>query len=325
VKYIKNKKAIFAAPIIFGLVLVFVLTSQLYGKKSQLASAKAEVLGASTTSPADGVIRGIPLDSLQQAFVTPPTKPVQVSFEAVPKFNAKSILVYEPDSDAILFSQNSDEKLPVASLTKLMTALISYSDPDFTKPIVITSKDQVNVSPSLHLRVGDSVQPLDLMKAMLVGSANDAAQTLANHFPDSKTFIAAMNAKAQEIGLTCTHFSTPIGFDVQGNYSCASDMQKLVEYAMKTLPYDEIWKNIDYSFVSSKGNKYSIKNSNKLVLTHKNVRSIKTGFTNEAQGNMVAQIEGPNGNKVVAIILGAKNRDTETMKAANYAFESFDW
>lgn len=249
----------------------------------------------------------------------------QVSFDEVLDVQAKAVLVYEPEGGLTLLQRNEDKKLPIASLTKLMTALVAQQQPDFSKPIVITSDDRLQVAPILGVRNGDSIMPADLVKAMLVGSANDAAWTLANHFGGREAFVNQMNAMAEQLGLKNTHYSNPVGFDSDENYSTAADLKVLAQYALDHLPYSEIWQQSNYSFSSAAGNKYFIKNSNRLIFGHNNIKSIKTGLTPMALGNMIVQAENDQGDKIVAIVLGTADRDSNTLEVINYIYRAFSW
>jgi len=242
-----------------------------------------------------------------------------------PELQAKSVLVYDQNSKLVLYSKEIDKKLEIASLTKLMTALVAVAQPNFNQPIIITKADKVYTSPILNLKVGDKVLPEDLVKAMLVGSANDAALTLANHLTNFKNFIAAMNAEAQILGLSNTRFSTPIGFDDPQNFSTASDLQKLVDYAVQVLPYREIWQNLNYGFSSLNGTQYKIANSNTLISDHPNIKSIKTGQTTLAQGNMVVSAQNLEGHRIIVIVLGSNQRERDTLAAVDFAFKNFVW
>lgn len=254
----------------------------------------------------------------------PQPSPVQIVL-GDPSINARSILVYDPESNLNLYQKNADQQLPIASLTKLMTAIVAIKNSAFNQAITITDSDHVSIEPVLHLRTGDKIMPIDLVKAMLVGSANDAAVALANHFPNYDAFVAAMNQQAQTLGMTETHFSTPIGFDQPGNYSTAADLKKLVNFAVKNLPYGQIWQNTNYSFASASGNQYKIQNSNMLVFKYPNIKSIKTGFTEQAQGNMIVLANNSQGNQVITMILGSSQREKDTLSMVDYVFKKFSW
>jgi D-alanyl-D-alanine carboxypeptidase len=249
---------------------------------------------------------------------------VQIKFDQL-NISAKSVLAYDLQTGKVLVSEGADQKLAIASLTKLMTSIVAMEDPNFNTPIVITSADHTSITPILGLKNGDRVMPMDLVKSMLVGSANDAAKAIGNHFPNNKDFVAAMNAKAVELGMTNTHFDNSTGFDTNTNYSTAEDLQKLLQYALTVLPYQDIWKDINYSFTSVDGHGSKIKNSNSLVVKNKNIHSIKTGYTPKALENMVVQAENETGNKIVVIVLGTTDRDGNMKKAVDYVFDSFEW
>lgn len=238
---------------------------------------------------------------------------------------AKAVLVYDLASKTALVSQNTQKRLPIASLTKLMTAIVALEDAGFNKPIVITPEDKLQTLPLLGLKVGDEVLPMDLVKAMLVGSANDAAWALANHLPSRDIFIAKMNAKANALGLRNTSYANPIGFDEENNFSTAEDLRKLLNYALNKLPYEIIWKSTNFSFISILGTSYSIKNSNDLVFKYPNIKSIKTGLTVGALQNMISEVHDYRGNEIITIILGAQDRNAETLKAVDYVFGNFTW
>lgn len=249
----------------------------------------------------------------------------QTKFPPVPEFAARAVLAFDPNSGAVAFSQNTNERLAVASLTKLMTAVVAFEDPRFEEPITISSQDRVEISPSLHLRAGDSVRPLDLIHAMLVGSANDAAQALANHMQSRGDFVQAMNSKAQSLGMADTHFSTPIGFDIPQNHSSANDMKILVDYAFRRLPYKELWQSRNFSFTSLGGTSYKIQSSSKISGGRYNINTIKTGLSPEALGNIIVLAEDGKGNRIVSIILGSTDRDTDTSVLVDYIFRNFSW
>jgi serine-type D-Ala-D-Ala carboxypeptidase (penicillin-binding protein 5/6) len=268
------------------------------------------VLGAFAKAPVSSVVDELPRGASATVLKT---------LETNKEFKAKAVLVYEVNSDTILFSQTPDQQLQIASLTKLMTALVSQEDPSFYDPITVTAADQLNVSPNLRLRIGDQVYPHDLVRAMLVGSANDAAVALANHFPNKQVFVDRMNAKAVELGMNSTKFSNPMGFDSASNYSTATDVLKLVKYALPKLPYQQVWENKDYAFTSELGGRYVIKNSSRL--NHTSIKSIKTGNSKGALGNMVVQLEPQNDRKYILIVLGATNREAVIQEVADFVLE----
>lgn len=234
-----------------------------------------------------------------------------------PSMTARAFLVYDPENGKIIFSNNEEQQLPIASLTKLVTALVAMSDSDFNRPITVSGGDKTMVRPLLNLQAGDKVMPKDLVGAMLVGSANDAATALANHFSTEEEFTVRMNALAAGLGMSNSHFSNAAGFDLAGNYSTAKDLIKLVEYSRKKLPYEKLWQNRDYSFVSQNGTKYFIRNSSNIGAINSNIKLIKTGQTPAAKGNLVAFFSDGQRN-LISIILGSEDREGETAALLDY-------
>ncbi len=317
-------------------ILIPAVALLLFAFNWQIPQAKTgKVLGATTTVTSPDTSQDFNFSTpLQGPIATPPRggdvndeKAVkQTNYSVVPDVKAKAFLVYDPVVQTILYQKNIDDQVAIASLTKFMTAIVASEDPSFKESITITQEDVLKVSPYLGLVPGDKVNPEDLLKAMLLGSANDAALTLANHFPNKIDFVLKMNAKAKELGMENTHFSNPVGFDSEANYSTAKDLRKLVNYGIDILPYDQIWsQQASYSFESLLGKTYKIKNSNDLVFEYKNIKSIKTGYTAKAQGNMIVEAVNDNGNKVIAIVLGTPDRNDSTLEVIKYVFDNFSW
>ncbi|MDB4940235.1 MAG: dacA [Candidatus Doudnabacteria bacterium] len=313
----KNTKAEKLAKVFSVLIPVFVFTVF-------LPSVENTIEAQTVNTPEPAAVLGA-FSENKPAAADSNIEPYQVSFDKALSDNAKAELVYDSKTGKELISRNIDKKLEIASLTKLMAAVVAVEQSDFSKPVEITAVDHVGVSPVLNIKTGDSVLPENLVEAMLVGSANDAAVTLANHFGNTADFVKKMNAKAEELGMTNTHYDNPVGFDSENNYSTAADLQKLVNYALKTLPYEQIWQQNNLTFKSEQGNKYSIKNSNALVANHSSIKSIKTGLTPVALGNMIVQAEDSDGNKIISIVLGSLDRNNSTLQAVNYVFGSFVW
>ncbi len=156
--------------------------------------------------------------------------PKKLKFVSLSAIKAKSLFVYDVNSGIVLVDKNSDFPLPIASLTKLMTAYVAYLNIDFAEIVRINQNDVFNVSPVIGVKIGDEISAGDLFNSMLIGSSNDSAKTLANYITKktSTNFIDLMNEEAKQIGMSNTHFSNPLGFDSESNYSTAKDMELLV-------------------------------------------------------------------------------------------------
>lgn len=232
------------------------------------------------------------------------------------KINAESFLVADVKTGEVLAEKDSSKQRSIASLTKLMTGLVAYTQNILKKEVVVEKEDHLNVSPVLGLREGDTVLAQDLFNAMIVGSANDAAQTLANFTSRTtgKNFTDLMNETARVLGMTETSFSNPLGFEKTGNYSTAQDILKLVIATQRFSTFTELGKNTEYDFTGSQRT-YHIRATNKLIGRYADVEGVKTGFTEQAGETMVTKITR-NGKSVYIIVLGSNNREKDTMEIA---------
>ena len=149
-----------------------------------------------------------------------------------PVIKASALYMIELQSGRVLLEKNPTRRLPPASLTKIMTALIALESAPLQEVVKIHPRAIVHHS-SLKLHAGEQFLLRDLVTAMLVASANDACEAIAWHIGgDDKRFVAMMNERATKLGLTNTHFANPCGFDAPGHYSTAGDLAKLTEQAI---------------------------------------------------------------------------------------------
>ncbi len=277
------------------------------------ASAEApQVLGASTVQ-----IRG--------AALPPVSKPVLGAGFDDSRISAKSYVVYDEATGAVLASRNADQRLPIASLTKLMTGLVAYRELSMSDEVTVLG-GLTGTSPILGLRTGDQVRTEDVMKAMLVGSCNDAAQALAK-FIESKastTFVSLMNDEASRLGMANTRFSNPTGFDSQYNYSSANDLAKLIQTTQKLLPFREVGKLSRYELQGATGISYATQATNKLIRHHADITAIKTGFT-EGSGGSMAVKSTQGGHTVILIVVGSSDRERDILDLKDEIFGHIEW
>ena len=302
-----------------ALAIIFLFAGKILDQNSQgsITTASAElapvpqVLGASTD------IRG-----------------ETASLNAIPEFtgqindatvSAQSFLVADMATKTILAEKNSDQKEAIASLTKLLTALVTYENVDINTTVPITTQDVFSVSPILGLRPGDNVAMLDVFNAMLVGSCNDAARTLANHVQDitGKDFVGLMNQKAQELGMDESHFSNPLGFDSPDNYSTAHDLFTLVQTVEQLSVFTSLGKKTGYTFSGDFGSYHAV-STNKLVGKFPEIEAVKTGSTAQAGQAMISKAS-ENGHTVVIIVLNSRDRDADTTNLESQVFENTQW
>jgi serine-type D-Ala-D-Ala carboxypeptidase (penicillin-binding protein 5/6) len=244
----------------------------------------------------------------------------------VPSITAKAALAYDLKSGSILYTYNFDEKLPIASLTKLMTALVVIRSSDIDSFVIIKKSDINVVGSSSGLVEGESVRVKDLLRAMLISSSNDAALALANYVGGSEErFVAMMNDQARLLGLVNTHFSNPVGWDIEENFSNALDLSKIVNAFIQSRVLSEIVQTRETE-IKSEDNRYTHKltSTNKLLLENPTVIGIKTGFTTKALGNLIIRdVRGE--QDVVTIVLGSENREEDTQKLLDWLFSVYRW
>ncbi len=262
---------------------------------------------------------------------------------------AKSAVAVDVDSEKILYDQNANRRLPIASLTKLMTALVVLDNlKDLSKEVVTIDQEvcsaptsKIGCPTSTHcfsdvLHPGEKVKAQDLLEAMLVNSANDAAIALAKHIAGSQEkFAGLMNKKAQEIGLRNTHFCNPSGLDDEESsqkcYSSASDVAKIVVYALKNKRYQDLQRifKIKEKWFNSLDNqkKHRFATTNILLDSMPNCLGAKTGFTYEAGKTLMMIASHPQNKeiKVVAVILNDPYRFEDAQKLFNWVFQSYKW
>jgi len=278
------------------------------------AKNQPQVLGVSTSTPS---IRGA--DSEAKLIS-------QINFPDLSAVNAKSYLVFDLASGQTLLAKNSGQKFAIASLTKLMTALVAYGNIDLNQDFVISDRDILNVKPDLGLVPGDSVRALDIFNAMLIGSCNDAAKALANYttLVSGSDFVGLMNQKAADLGLQNTSYQNPMGFDNSGNYSTVEDLKILIIQEQKLSVFTDLGRRINYEFLGSLGKAYYTSATNKLIQKYPDIQAIKTGWTDEANGAMATKVD-IGGREVVIVVLDSQNRESDTLKLKAALESSFDW
>lgn len=242
------------------------------------------------------------------------------------KISAFSYFVMDLNSEEIILKKDADKKHSIASLTKLLTALLVYENLNFESTATVINKDTINATPVLNLIPGDQIKISDLFNAMLIGSCNDAALMLGRILQEkTQTPIAKlMNDKAKELGMDNSQFSNPLGFDSAYNYSTASDLWRVVKITANLPAFIELEHKTSYGFISDNGNSYRARATNKLITKYPDISAIKTGFTGEAQGTMIVKIEN-NKNPYIIIILGSQSRESDIVNLKDQISQSFSW
>lgn len=212
-----------------------------------------------------------------------------------------------------------------ASLAKIMTAVVLLEGEWRDDAVVRASERAATVSGArIGLRKGDRVRAGDLLTAMLVRSANDAAVALAEHAAGSvEAFAERMNVRAKGLGLTHTHFANPTGLDDPGQTSSAADLLRLTESALTHEGFRNRTSLARARVSTLDGRKFSFDSSNALLGRLEGARGVKTGFTSKA-GKCVAALAERDGCRVLAVLLDAPDRWWAAAAMMEKAFESCD-
>ncbi|HET7629198.1 MAG TPA: D-alanyl-D-alanine carboxypeptidase family protein [Bacillales bacterium] len=244
---------------------------------------------------------------------------------------AKSAILIEADTGKVLYAKQPDKKLPPASMTKIMTMLLimeALNDGRLSwDEKVRTSEHAASMGGSqVFLEPGEKMTVKDMLKAIAIGSANDASMAMAEKIGGSEeAFVKMMNEKAEKLGLQHTHFENPTGLPAENHYSSARDMAKI---ARALLAYDKITeytgKYEDY-LREDTDEKFWLVNTNRLVKFYPGVDGLKTGYTNKAKFCLTATAK-KDGMRVIAVVMGAdtaKARNNEVSNMLDYAFGHF--
>lgn len=243
----------------------------------------------------------------------------------VPLFSARAVLIKDLLTDMPLYQKDSFISFPIASTTKIMTALVA-SEYYKQNSVLIVGKSATTPGSKVGLMAGESLSFRSLLYGMLLNSGNDAAYAIAENYPGGVVgFVSAMNKKVLEIGLKNTHFDNPAGFDSPDHFSSASDLAKITEEALKIDALAKIFATKNTDIVSlDKRYIHKLFNLNKLLSDVSGVLGVKTGTTEKAKENLVTLVER-NGHKVLLVVLGSDDRFGETTRLIDWAYANFTW
>lgn len=250
--------------------------------------------------------------------------------------DATSLLLMEASSGTVLYEKNADEALPPASVTKIMTVLLVLEAIDAGK---VKLDDTVTVSTyaasmggsQVYLKEGEVMRVEDLLKSVIIASANDAAVALAEHILGSEeAFVARMNERAQELGMAHTTFMNTNGLDDsdQGHLTSARDIAIMTRETLRhplIFQYTTIWMD------TIRDGAFGLTNTNRLIRFYKGANGLKTGSTAKA-GFCISATAKRENMQLIAVVMGSSSRDNRNAAAAsmldfgfaNYAVTSFD-
>lgn len=235
--------------------------------------------------------------------------------------SASAAAVINGDNGEVIYLKNADERLPMASTTKIMTALLLCEHGDFNREITVTKEMLAVEGSSMGLLPGDTVTLHDLLYGMLLASGNDAANVTAFVLGGSvQGFVDMMNEKAQALGLQNTHFATPSGLDADDHYTTALELANLARYAMQNDDFAAAASS--KSAVLNYGNppyRRTLTNHNRLLKYFDGAVGVKTGFTKKS-GRCLVSAAKRDGKYVIAVTLHDPNDWSDHEQMLEYGF-----
>ncbi len=242
-----------------------------------------------------------------------------------PKVSARAVLIKDLATDTILFQKDANIPLPIASTTKIITAVVA-SEYYKQNQVLTVGKSAGTPGSRVGLFSGEDLSFRALLYGMLLNSGNDAAFTLAENYPGGVLgFISAMNKKVLELRLQNTNFDNPAGFDSPKHYSSAQDLAKITQEALKNATLTKIFATKETNIVSlDKKYTHRLLNLNRLLKDVRGVVGIKTGTTEEAKENLVTLLER-DGRRILLVVLGSNDRFLETTELINWVDSNFAW
>lgn len=239
--------------------------------------------------------------------------------------SAASAIVLEASTGRVLYEKNAHEKMPMASTTKVMTALVALDYGNLSDVVTVSKNASGVEGSSIWLSAGEKMTLSDMLYGLMLASGNDAAVAIAEHVGGSLDgFVELMNKKAQEIGAYNTHFANPNGLPAEGHYTTAFDLALICARAMQNENFCEIVKT-QYKTLPWEGHEWDrvVKNKNKILWNYEGGNGIKTGYTKEA-GKCLTAAAQRDSMQLVSVVLSAPDMFNDCMALMDYGFKNYN-
>lgn len=244
---------------------------------------------------------------------------------------SKSGIVIDASSKKVLFEKNSNEEMPMASMTKIMTMLLIMEEIEKGN---INLDDQVTISKNaadmggsqIYLEAGKTASVKELLTSIGIGSANDSAVAMAEKIGGTEeNFVSMMNKRASELGANNTHFANAHGLDADNHYSTAHDMALIASELVKHESILEITGTYETTITHQNGQSIWLVNTNSLIRFYKGLDGLKTGYTEKAGYCLTGTMER-NNMRLITVVMNAsvkEDRNTDTINMMEYAFSRY--
>ncbi len=239
------------------------------------------------------------------------------------QISARAAALYEPETGTFLFEKNSGNRLPMASTTKIMTALVALENSSLDELVAVDDSAIGVEGSSAYLRQGDVLSMEELLYALMLSSANDAAVAIACHVGGSiEGFTALMNERARSLGLTDTHFENPHGLDSDEHYTTARDLALIAAEALRSDILREISSTYKKSFITEERSRTYI-NHNKLLRLYDGAIGLKTGYTKRCGRCLVGAAER-DGLRFITVTLDAPSDWNDHALMLDYGYDTLE-
>jgi D-alanyl-D-alanine carboxypeptidase (penicillin-binding protein 5/6) len=254
--------------------------------------------------------------------------PTSIASSSPPNIQAQAAILIDAKTGQILYEKNSHVRNAPASTTKVLTAIIAIESGRLDDEVKVSPRAANTAGSSMHLSTGQIISMRELVTGLLLRSGNDAAVAIAEHLAGSvENFVALMNAKAQLLEASGSHFANPHGLTAAGHYSTAFDLAWIARYALTNPIFSTIvnTKETNIEWLDRKGKEHdqSLRNTNKLLWLLEEADGVKTGTTNQAGPCLIASATRGN-QKLIAVVLHDHSRWYDSMQLLKYGFDSFE-
>lgn len=237
--------------------------------------------------------------------------------------SARSAICVDEESFGVIYEKNADERLPMASTTKIITAITAIENADIREIVTVSQNAASTEGSSVYLKVGEQIPLLELLYALMLASGNDAAVAIAEHISGStEKFADLMNETVKKIGAENTHCVTVNGLDAPEHYTTARDLALISRYALKNDFFKTIVGTKNHTYVRGSGEKMLLVNHNKLLASYPDTFGVKTGYTKKS-GRCLVSCASREGVSSIVVTLNASDDWNDHKKLLDYSFIDF--
>lgn len=237
---------------------------------------------------------------------------------------AKSSIVMDVNTGRILYSNNPNQKLPMASTTKIMTVFLAIENADLNDIVKVSKKASFQTGSSVYLKEGDKMRLEDLLYCVMLRSGNDAAVATAEHISGSvEDFAKLMNEKAKQMGAKNSNFTNPHGLPDDNHYTTAYDLALITRQALKNDTFAKIVRSKNHTITKVISEDRFLQNKNKMLWQYPGSDGVKTGYTGKA-GKCLVSSASKDGWQILTVVLNTGDIWDSSTKLLDYGFNNYD-